>query len=603
MSHKNLVYRPEIDGLRAVAVMSVVIFHLNHQWLPGGFVGVDIFFVISGFLITSILLDDYEKGRFSFTRFYQRRIARIFPAFFTVALTTIIFTAFVYSSYDFAVSGVGLIAASLSIANMKYMFEGNYFVSSPDAKPFLHYWSLSVEEQFYAIFPLLLLILFIYARRYLSLVLLILFFGSLFLCIKLTQHYPILAFYLFPTRAWEILAGSLLALTSLEASNRYRRTFFNIAPSAGLILIGISLLTIHEGPDFPGWHAFVPVLGAFMVLISERGEVQSVGKIKKVLSCLPVVAVGKMSYSLYLWHWPIFSLVDYYFYFYSEEFRVLAKVGLSFLIAFISFRFIEAPARIFLNQAKNQRIAFVSFVIVLAFCVGLGFFIRKTKFIDNTLDDVSKGGHIFSVNDGPTTIVLMGDSNGSMYSVLIKEICKELGQNLTVISASGGDGLPNKHIAPESESLWLDSLSVIRKSKPKYLIVANHWTEKLDGNQERLERAIIELRPLAQHIILLNQPPILPKEVNRASIRNGLRPPFHESIDIQTKRRSANQYLLKLQSPSVSVVDVASQFETNDGNILVFDEQGHMLYQDSTHLSGYGVARVRNSLKKIVSLH
>lgn len=146
-------YRPAIDGLRAVAVLAVLVFHLNSAWLPGGFVGVDVFFVISGYLITSILARDFEHGNFSLARFYQRRIARLLPAFFTVALATTLAAIALCMPRDLASTGVTLVATALSVANLKFMLLGTYFKISPDAQPFLHFWSLSVEEQFYLLFP------------------------------------------------------------------------------------------------------------------------------------------------------------------------------------------------------------------------------------------------------------------------------------------------------------------------------------------------------------------------------------------------------------------------------------------------------------------
>lgn len=599
MSVEHLPYRPEIDGLRAVAVLSVFIFHLNHQWLPGGFVGVDIFFVISGYLITSILFNDCGAGKFSIGRFYQRRIARIFPAFFAVALVTIAVAAFVYSSLDFASAGANLVAASLSVANLKYILQGNYFEMSLDAQPFLHYWSLSVEEQFYIIFPFLLFLLFRYARRHLTLVLTLLGLGSLFACIKLTQSNPVWAFYLLPTRAWELIAGSLLAVTPFTAiADRRVRTVLRWLPAAGLLLIGGSFVMIHEGPNFPGWHAVFPVVGA--VAIIYQTDASPVGWVRELLSSRLMVAVGKMSYSLYLWHWPVFSLIDYQFYLASDEFRLVMKIGLSFLFALVGFRFIETPARIFLSQPKNRRIAYATFIAVLAVSVGIGFAIRKTQHINATLADVTNGGLVFSVKPGPTSVVLMGDSNGSMYGNVMKQICAELGENLTVISVDDGDSLPQRN--KNSSKLWLDSLNVVRQSKPEYLVIANHWAAKLDDDRERLEMAIAELKPFARHIVLLNQPPILPKEVNRAYFRAGARPPFQELADTQSKRRATNAYLLKFQSQNVFVVDIASRFETKDGSILITDELGHLLYQDATHLSGYGAERVRAVLKEAISL-
>jgi peptidoglycan/LPS O-acetylase OafA/YrhL len=152
----HLVYRPAIDGIRALAVLSVFIFHLDNDWLPGGFVGVDVFFVISGFLITSILLNDLETGKPSYKRFYQRRIARIFPAYFVVTISTLLLALVFYTAQDKASAGAVAIAATLFLVNIKLMFQGNYFELSPDAQPYLHYWSLSVEEQFYLLYPLIL---------------------------------------------------------------------------------------------------------------------------------------------------------------------------------------------------------------------------------------------------------------------------------------------------------------------------------------------------------------------------------------------------------------------------------------------------------------
>src|SRR6202158_5809525 len=176
---------------------------MKRKWLPGGFVGVDVFFVISGFLITSILLREYERNSFSLWKFYQRRIARLFPAFFTVALATLLVASFIYSAQDLASCGAHLVSATSSVANLKYMWQGNYFTISPDAQPFLHYWSLSVEEQFYMFFPCILLVLYLRANSYKTVILTILCGASLVMCVSLTYQKPQWAFYLLPTRAWE----------------------------------------------------------------------------------------------------------------------------------------------------------------------------------------------------------------------------------------------------------------------------------------------------------------------------------------------------------------------------------------------------------------
>ena len=596
MREHRLSYRPEIDGLRAVAVLSVFTFHLNHKWLPGGFVGVDIFFVISGYLITSILYYDCEESRFSLARFYQRRIARIFPAFFTVAFATVVAAAFVYSPQDFASAGANLVASSLSVVNLKYMLQGNYFQISPDAQPFLHYWSLSVEEQFYMIFPLLLILIFRYARQALTPILSLLGAGSLVACVLVTYVNPAWAFYLLPTRAWELGTGGLLAIIlSSRSESSVRVPHWTRA--AGLLVIGGSFVFIHEGPHFPGWQAVFPVGGAAAIILSRSG---SHDWAERWLSSGSMVKIGKMSYSLYLWHWPVFSLIDYRYYLLSVEMRFVLKVGLSFLLTFVTFRFIEVPARIFLNQPASRRIAFVTMAALVAFSVPLGVTIRSNNYVDASLADVAGGGLVFRGKPGGPSVVLMGDSNGSMYGKTMKEICAALCENLTVISVAAGDPLPPRR-GEESSRLWLESLKTLRETKPDQLFLAAAWVAKLRNEPARLAAALNEIRPYVGHTILLNQPPILPNEANRSYIRDGGRPSFREAAETRAERHKINDLLLSFQSPSISVIDISRHFESEDGEVLFVDGQGRQMYQDTEHLSVYGTERVRDVLVRAIS--
>ena len=442
--HASLEYRPAIDGLRALAVLSVFIFHLNHNWLPGGFVGVDVFFVISGYLITSIIYKECQKDAFSLRKFYQRRIARIFPAFFTVALATLAGAYFIYSPQDLASAGANLAAAALSVANMKFMVQGNYFEISPDAQPFLHYWSLSVEEQFYIFFPLLLLLLFKYARKHLVLALGILCAGSFLAAVVMTHLKPVWAFYLLPTRAWELLAGCLLAVITDHAKPAPEARWPKLLSVFSLGLIALSFLLVHEGNRFPGYWAMLPVVGAVGLLMPTRGG----GVSEKLLSAAPLVAVGRISYSLYLWHWPVFSLVDYKMYLASEPARFALKIGLSFLAAVLSFLLIENPARVFLNRRKSMPLAYAAMVCAIALCVPLGVAVRKANYVNSEASDVVKGGLVFDPKTKNNSAMLMGDSNGSMYGKVMKEICANLGYKLSVISVAAGDPLP----APDVKS-------------------------------------------------------------------------------------------------------------------------------------------------------
>ncbi|HVN43059.1 MAG TPA: acyltransferase, partial [Steroidobacteraceae bacterium] len=307
---RELEYQPEIDGLRAIAVMSVFLFHLDRRLMPGGFVGVDVFYVISGYLITSLLYRDCLNHDFSFARFYQRRIARLFPALFTAALATLGLASVVYLSQDLASAGANLAAASLSVANFKYMLQGNYFAISPDAQPYLHYWSLSVEEQFYLVFPALLLLAYRHLRAQLLPLLLALAITSLALSLWLTKVNHVWAFYLLPTRAWELGVGGFLAVTMTPGGGHERPVPGWLLP-LGLGVVLASFVVITEGASFPGWWALPPVLGTAAVIAASPANH---GLLKAGLSSAPATAIGRMSYSLYLWHWPVFSLIDYRFY-------------------------------------------------------------------------------------------------------------------------------------------------------------------------------------------------------------------------------------------------------------------------------------------------
>ncbi len=569
-------------------MLAVFVFHLKHSWLPGGFVGVDVFFVISGYLITSILLRDCENEEFSLLEFYQRRIARIFPAFFTVAFSTLFAASFIYTPQDYASAGANLLAAALSVANLKFILQGNYFGSSVDAQPFLHYWSLSVEEQFYLIFPLLFLFVYKYRRTHLAPVLGMLGLGSLITCLILTPEKPVWAFYLLPSRAWELCAGSLLAVISARpatASISLRRTWL---PLVGLLLIGISFMVVQEGPHFPGWVAILPVVGTVAILLPTPF---ANGRAERWLSAPPLVGIGRMSYALYLWHWPVFSLVDYHLYLSPEPLRLLLKISLSFLLTFLTFVVIENPARVSLNRRGNRGIAYALLAAALAISIPLGISIRRNNYVNAEPAEVAKGGLVFPGKPDAKSVVLMGDSNGSMYGKVMKEICAEKGYKLTIISVAAGDPLPSS--GGKHDWLWVDSLSVVEREKPDVLVLACRWESKLSTDQRRLELALENLAPHSRRILLLNQPPSLPAAANRASMRNGLRPPFFEDESSRRARLLANEYLGERRAEKITVLDIAACFERANGEVRFLNEQGRQLYHDSTHLSGYGADLIR----------
>ncbi len=589
-------YRPAIDGLRAVAVLAVVVFHLDSRWLPGGFVGVDVFFVISGYLITGILLRDASEHRFSFAKFYQRRIARLFPAFFTVAAATLLAAWLIYSPQDLASCGANLAAASLSIANLKFISQGNYFAISPDAQPLLHFWSLAVEEQFYMVFPMVVLGLSRRSGRQRTAALALLFVLSLAACIATTRWRPVWAFYLLPTRAWELLAGGMLASTSVGGRVFSRTRLWDGLAAAGLAVVAGSMLLIVEGPMFPGWVALLPVMGTVAILGPRR---VSTGWAERLLATSPMVAVGRVSYSLYLWHWPVFSMVDYRLYAASAGVRIALKIGLTLTATAACYAAVERPCRSFLNRPERRRFAFAFLACALLVFVPLGLAVRSNQYINAEAREVARGGLVFNASGSRGTLVLMGDSHGSMYGLTARRIAEELGLRLVVASAAGEDPLPRAGL--ESPRLWRDSLGVVERLRPEVVLLACKWDTLLDDGPGRLELAVDALRTRAGRLILITQPPELPPNASRAAIRAGSRPPFREAPGPRAARIKSNRLVASLASDRVQVVDISAHFESDDGSIRCADAAGRRYYHDADHLSGLGADLVQADVLRAIA--
>ena len=581
----SIAYRPSIDGLRAIAVIAVLLFHLNPAWLPGGFIGVDIFFVISGYLITLILLNENRQGRFSFGRFYQRRIARIFPVFFAVSVATLVAALFIYTEVDIAFTGLNASAATLSLANMRFVFQGNYFRLSPDSQPFAHQWSLSVEEQFYLLLPLFLFLLyrFIKNNRVIALAIAAAWLISFGICLYLTKTHPTWAYYVLPARAWELMTGSLLALWTVNKGTiapKYR----NLAAEIGFIVILLSIIFIRERSFFPGFIALAPVLGTAVMIGLSNGN-SSIAE--KVLSQRPLVFIGKISYSLYLWHWPIFSFVDYSLYASPTATRLLIKLSLTLIAALLSYFYIEQPARHYLNAPDNRLKAYGLLGCVVFTLVLSGMMIRNTFHLSAEPNSIKDGGIVFNADKKEFgSIILMGDSLASMYGTTVRDIANQLGFKLNIISANATDTLPGTQ-------LWQDSLSVIQKERPEFLIVSANWPGKLTGRnqrdkRDRLTTLINEASEYADTIILITKPPSLPQSDTRKVIRNGTPMPFQETADSAARRKKLNLFVKSQHSAHVIVIDIESLFIDANGNIRFVDEQGKQLYQDEGHLTGVG---------------
>lgn len=333
-------YRRDIDGLRAVAVLPVVAYHAWEPLAPGGYVGVDVFFVISGFLITSIILADIEAGRFTIARFYERRVRRILPALLAVVVATTLAAAILFMPRELISYGRSLVATLLFGSNIHFYGGTDYFTIARELRPLLHTWSLAVEEQYYIVAPLLLLWLARRGRGTLVTGLAAIAAVSLAASLVLMHWDKVAAFYLAPPRAWELAAGALLAVGAMPAIGS--RLVREAVAALGLAAIAVAVFGYSSATAFPGTAALVPVLGAAAILHAGTHGPTLVGRL---LSLPVLVFVGLISYSLYLWHWPILTFAEYYLLRALTWQEALAAAALSLVMATASWRFVERPFR------------------------------------------------------------------------------------------------------------------------------------------------------------------------------------------------------------------------------------------------------------------
>jgi len=344
-------YRPDIDGLRAIAVLSIVLYHVGIEAFPGGYVGVDIFFVISGFLITSIIVREIDAGEFSIARFYERRVRRILPALIATLVATLGAGLVLAGPAQLVELGKSAAATTVFSSNIFFYLTAGYFDGPSEHKPLLHTWSLAVEEQYYILFPfLMLLIANRFGRRYAPW-LVGLAVASFAACVAVTALDATAAFYLIPFRAWELMIGSVLALKLVAPpATRWQR---ELLAGAGLVMMLAAVFAYTTDTAFPGAAAALPTLGAALVIQAGSGGESVTGR---MLSIRPMVFVGLISYSLYLWHWPIVVFAKQVLINQPTDAEVAAMLAAMLLIATLSWRFVEGPFRRRDTFASRERL-------------------------------------------------------------------------------------------------------------------------------------------------------------------------------------------------------------------------------------------------------
>lgn len=331
-------YRADIDGLRALAVLPVVLYHAG-LGMTGGFVGVDVFFVISGFLITALIQKDLEQGRFSLAEFFERRIRRIFPALFALIGASFVAGGLVLMPPEFTNFAESAITTALFSSNILFFSEAGYFDSEALAKPLLHTWSLAVEEQYYILFPLLLMALRSVSRQRLLVIVALLWSASFAVSCFASSAYPEAGFYLMPMRFWELATGVMLAIIGTRL--KLAQGASAVAAAAGMAMILVAIFTFDEATAFPGPAALLPCAGALLILLAGLTP----NPASRGLAAGPFVFIGKISYSLYLWHWPLLVFAQYRLGRLLGPAEALGLVAVSIVLAFLSYRYVEQPFR------------------------------------------------------------------------------------------------------------------------------------------------------------------------------------------------------------------------------------------------------------------
>ena len=377
-------YRREIDGLRALAVLPVILFHAGFKYFSGGFVGVDIFFVISGYLITSIILAEQEAGTFSIIRFYERRARRILPALFLVMLTCLPFAWLWLLPHDMQNFSQSLIGVSAFISNILFWLTSGYFETAAELKPLLHTWSLAVEEQYYLFFPVFLVLTWHLGKRWILFFLSIVFLISLLAAQWGSALKPDATFYLLPTRGWELLIGAFIAFYFTKKDRTILSKNLNEAGGLlGLALIIYAIFKFDNQLPFPSFYALVPTVGAGLIILCAT-QITFVGKL---LGNKLLVGIGLISYSAYLWHQPLLAFSKYRSLNELSSSLLILLVFTTFILAYFTWKYIETPFRTkkLFNRAQIFKFALAGSVFFSA----LGLLGHSTNGFENRFKFIS----------------------------------------------------------------------------------------------------------------------------------------------------------------------------------------------------------------------
>jgi peptidoglycan/LPS O-acetylase OafA/YrhL len=649
-------YRPDIDGLRAVAVLAVVIFHAFPAWLPGGFVGVDVFFVISGYLITGIIAVEIQRDQFSVARFYSRRILRIFPALLLVLVSCLAFGWLVLLKDEYQELGKHTLAGAAFVQNLMLWSESSYFAMPAELKVLLHLWSLGIEEQFYIFWPLILLMAF---RLKLRLGTVVVALGCLSFALNLFEVQRDLTadFYSPLTRVWELLVGAWLAV---KAQNPHARTLSpqlaNGLSVLGGIAIALSLWLINRDLAFPGYWAVLPVFGSACLLAT--GATSWLGKV--AFSNKLMVWVGLLSYPLYLWHWPLLTFAKI-FENGTPRFTIrLLLVGLAVVLAWLTYRLVERPLRFNASQRRLIIWGLSTCMCVVAatgylICQSGGFSSRQVvrenaDTADYVLSDFNPASPCVGLVSSDflypfcqqrsaakenKTLVVWGDSSATVWSPVFETIAKQDNYTLLRIAMlscppiAGASKVIFKY--PQSRLYCSDGVSqqkvldYINIVKPDMVVIIAAWNEysteqtgellidrrydpqvaSTETTKQVLERNLPEtLKQLSEmsKVLVFRSWPILTSTPNTRVI-SSLGISKHEAIvpqaEFEKETKLINQIFDSLASSQIRFFSPADK--VCDGVVCHSERFGVRFYSDFYHITPRGSLSFMDELQNAIS--
>jgi peptidoglycan/LPS O-acetylase OafA/YrhL len=530
-------YRRDIDGLRAVAILPVVFYHSGLGLFPGGYVGVDVFFVISGFLITGIIAREVDAGRFSILGFYERRARRILPALMVMLAFVLCVAAYAFFPGDFATLPKSALMTTLFVSNVGFFLETGYFAGSAETMPLLHTWSLAVEEQFYLGFPILLILIARFMPTQRTVILAAITLVSFLLAVMTQASGSGFAFYLLPPRAWELFIGALLAVATFPAIKSH--WLCEAIAVAGLAAIAYAALLFDKTTVFPGVNALFPVLGVAALILCAPGTL-----VGRVLETRPMVGIGLISYSLYLWHWPLIVFTEY-----VTDARLMggasvAVISASLAAAHLSWRWIERPFRSAATFDRRRVFRWTGTSMALACAVSLALmmtngwparFLPETLQMDAARNDVSParaacitdeiGGLRPACTLGasvPATTILWGDSHGVELAWAIGEQqAKRQASLIQQTRAScppilGYGPIANAPNCAASNQQIFDTIAANKDLRT--VILAGFWADpayRAGENPQKLDQTIRALRALNRNVIFIGTVPQQPFDVPR----------------------------------------------------------------------------------------